>query len=161
MAIEELQELMAIDPSRSFEFADVNGLPCTRMKDALQTCMNVERSNVPLHSHEFDTTPQLSKLIEILTRTDYVNWSNKGVMVLVLLKQRETAFKIKNMLNSHDAIEILQLNVEAVVGHGSTSGTEQGMSVAQQKKILENMQKKLYHIVVATAVAEEGIDIPE
>jgi ERCC4-related helicase len=35
------------------------------------------------------------------------------------------------------------------------------MSVAQQKKILENMQKKQYHIVVATAVAEEGIDIPE
>jgi hypothetical protein len=65
MAIEELQELMAIDPSTSFEFADVNGLPCTRMKDALQTCMNVERSNVPLHSHEFDTSPQLSKLIEI------------------------------------------------------------------------------------------------
>jgi ERCC4-related helicase len=27
------------------------------------------------------------------------------------------------------------------------------MSVAQQKKILENMQKKQYHIVVATAVA--------
>jgi endoribonuclease Dicer len=161
MAIEELQELMAIDPATSFEFADVNGLPCTRMKDALQTCMNVERSSVPLHSHEFDTSPQLSKLIEIVTRTDYVNWSNKGVMVLVLVKKRETAFKIKNMLNSHDAIEKLQLNVEAVVGHGSTSGTEQGMSVAQQKKILENMQKKQYHIVVATAVAEEGIDIPE
>jgi len=82
-------------------------------------------------------------------------------MVLVLVKQRETAFKIKNMLNSHDAIEKLQLNVEAVVGHGSTSGTEQGMSVAQQKQVLENMQKKLYHIVVATAVAEEGVDIPE
>lgn len=161
MAVEELQELMAIDPSTNFEFARMNGLPCARMEDALHTCMNVEGPHMSLLSQEMELSPHLSKLVEIVTRPEYVNWSSREAMVLVLVKQRETAFKMKNMLQSHDAIRKLQLNIEAVVGHGTTSGTEQGMTVARQKKVLEDMKKRLCHIVVATSVAEEGVDIPE
>ncbi|XP_052066353.1 uncharacterized protein LOC127705998 [Mytilus californianus] len=161
MAIEELQELMAAEPSANFEFAEAILLPCTRIKDALQTCMNVEGPNLSLQNPDLDTSPQLSKLVEIVTRPDYVNWSNKDAMVLVLVKQRETAFKMKQLLRSHDSIQKLQLKVEAVVGHGTTSGTEQGMTVAQQKQILDDMKRKAIDIVVATSVAEEGVDIPE
>ncbi|XP_063400411.1 uncharacterized protein LOC134685007 [Mytilus trossulus] len=161
MAIEELQELMAADPCANFEFAEAILLPCTRIKDALQTCMNVEGPYLSLQNQDSDTSPQLSKLVEIVTRQDYVNWSNKDAMVLVLVKQRETAFKMKQLLRSHDSIQKLQLKVEAVVGHGTTSGTEQGMTVAQQRQILDDMKRKIIDIVVATSVAEEGVDIPE
>lgn len=162
LAIEELQELMSHDPNANFEFAKKYGLPCTRVQEALDSVMQVESSvfSLPLNN-EVDSSSQLDKLVEVISRTDYVNWSSKEAMVLVLVKQRDTAYKMKRLLQGSDVIKKLQLKVEAVVGHGNTSGTEQGMTVAQQKTVLENMKKKEYQIVVATSVAEEGIDIPE
>jgi len=51
--------------------------------------------------------------------------------------------------------------LSALVGHGTTSGTEPGMKVSHQKGVLDNIREHKYNIVVATSVAEEGIDIPE
>jgi ERCC4-related helicase len=51
--------------------------------------------------------------------------------------------------------------VSALVGHGTTSGTDPGMKVSHQKGVLDNIREHKYNIVVATSVAEEGIDIPE
>lgn len=162
MAIEELQELFTQDPNTNFEFAEKYGLPCKGVIDALHTIMQVENSSLSIVlNNETDASPQLHKLVDIISRKDYIDWKSKEAMVLVLVKQRDTAYKMKRLLQANKYVQELQLKIEAVVGHGNTSGTEVGMTVAQQKTVLENMKKKAYHIVVATSVAEEGIDIPE
>jgi endoribonuclease Dicer len=82
-------------------------------------------------------------------------------LVLILVKERGSAFEIEEILRSQVDLRTAERGVSALVGHGTTSGTDPGMKVSHQKGVLDNIREHKYNIVVATSVAEEGIDIPE
>ena len=81
-------------------------------------------------------------------------------MALVLVRRREYAMTLTDWLESCDAIRRLDLRVTRLVGHGAGK-SDGGMSVKQQEKILTNIREHKYDVIVATSVAEEGLDIPE
>ncbi|CAC5376403.1 unnamed protein product [Mytilus coruscus] len=81
-------------------------------------------------------------------------------LILILVKERGSAFKMNELLQDK-ILSVCKGGVSALVGHGTTSGKEPGMKVSHQKVILDNIRQHKYNIVVATSVAEEGIDIPE
>ena len=81
-------------------------------------------------------------------------------MALVLVRRREYAMTLTDWLESCDAIRGLDLRVTRLVGHGAGK-SDGGMSVKQQEKILTNIREHKYDVIVATSVAEEGLDIPE
>ena len=73
---------------------------------------------------------------------------------MVLVRRREYALKVKEYLAE------LGLRITRLVGHG-VGRTDGGMAVKEQDKILHNIRQHEYDVIVATSVAEEGLDIPE
>lgn len=164
----EMQELMATNLNRDFDFAKQIGLPCEHILRTLEMHLSMQKSN--LYSAEHTTQPEMSSSVKCLIKQliygNYVQWSgtsdrsDRQPLALVLVKQRSTATSLNETLKSHPEITQRNLAVEKMVGHGAGSA-ERGMTVPQQRKTLDDIKDHKYQIVIATAVAEEGIDLPE
>ncbi|KAK3593951.1 hypothetical protein CHS0354_040685 [Potamilus streckersoni] len=155
VAMEELQELNSVS-SGSFQFARENNLPCSKFLTLLEMDMKDIDFKKESNLH------QIVRLVCELTNPDNIAWQSgdQNMMALVLVKERRTAHKIQKILEFNGQIQELGLKVVCVVGHGSGTA-DGGMRVNQQKKVLEEIKNHVYQIVVATSVAEEGLDLPE
>ncbi|NYT04704.1 MAG: DEAD/DEAH box helicase family protein [Candidatus Methanofastidiosa archaeon] len=94
--------------------------------------------------------PKLSKLYEIV-----VNEANKGKTIIIFSHYRDTTMRIVKELSKFEG-----LNVERFVGQASKKG-DVGLSQKKQKEIIERFRLGEFNVLVATSVAEEGLDIPE
>lgn len=157
-----LQELKDIQKTEfNFDFAQRLGLPVAPLKQILSGhteslgALNEEGSQAAVDIH-------VKRLIEELTATDDVHWTTSGKSVsLVLVKQRSTAQQITKVLQNSLRMKHLGLNTTYVVGHGGSGAMDIGMNVKQQKRVLEDIKQFKFQVVIATSVAEEGVDWPE
>ena len=94
--------------------------------------------------------PKLSKLYEIVA-----NNVSEGKNLIVFSHYRDTTIRIVNELKKIDGVK-----VERFVGQASKRGDE-GLSQKKQKEIIEKFRLGEFNVLVATSVAEEGLDIPE
>jgi Fanconi anemia group M protein len=94
--------------------------------------------------------PKLSKLYEIVT-----NEVNKGKNLIIFSHYRDTTMRIVKELSKFEGV-----NVERFVGQASKKG-DVGLSQKKQKEIIERFRLGEFNVLVATSVAEEGLDIPE
>lgn len=162
-AVDELNELMDQDPNHNFEFAKRILLNPDNLLSEIEKIKQKERDHLQT---SLDTTdcPHSSKiyaLVQTLLNSDYIDWTQEKPMSLVLVKERATAIKISKILQEQKDIVKMGLKVTHLVGHGGGSGGGDGMAVQQQRKTLHSIKNHKYQIVIATSVAEEGIDIPE
>lgn len=83
-------------------------------------------------------------------------------IALVLVRTRKTADVLSKLLRCSPSLVKRQMSVALVVGHGS-GGTDGGvgMTVQQQARTLQNIAQRQYNVIVATSVAEEGVDLPQ
>ncbi|KAL3841905.1 hypothetical protein ACJMK2_019994 [Sinanodonta woodiana] len=155
VAMEELKELKSTS-SGNFQFARDNNLPCSKFLTLIEMDMKDTDFKKESNLH------QIVRLVCELTNPDNIAWQsgNQNMMALVLVKERRTAHKIQKILEFNGQIKELGLKVACVVGHGS-GAADGGMRVNQQKRVLEEIKNHVYQIVVATSVAEEGLDLPE
>lgn len=161
-AVEELDELMALDVNFNFDFAKENNLDPDNLQSVIRLVRNDERISLPGPINpETQHSSKIVALIHTILNKNNIDWTQENPMTLVLVKERITASKISKILQEQDDIKRMGLRVTHLVGHGGGSGEGGGMAVNQQKKILRDIKHHKYHIVVATSVAEEGIDIPE
>lgn len=75
--------------------------------------------------------------------------------ILVFTGNRDTAEELTEFYNDHDKI-----NAHKFVGQKNTD-TSTGMTQAEQKEVIEEFSAGEYDVLVATSIAEEGLDIPE
>jgi Helicase conserved C-terminal domain len=47
------------------------------------------------------------------------------------------------------------------IGQGNKGSGEKGMKQAEQKKLVADFKAGLFNVMVATCIAEEGLDIPQ
>ncbi|XP_064634892.1 uncharacterized protein LOC135492377 isoform X2 [Lineus longissimus] len=92
-----------------------------------------------------------------------VEWNAFGPMekrpiVMVIVRERKVAKLLATLLQSNSDVQARGLNVEYIVGHGDGNV---GMSVSRQRRMLEETWQHKYQVLVATSVAEEGLDLPE
>lgn len=161
-AVEELDELMALDVNFNFDFAKENNLAPDNLQSVIRLVRKDEKISLPGSINpEYQHSSKIVALIQTILNHDNIDWTQENPMTLVLVKERITASKISKILQEQDDIKRMGLKVTHLVGHGGGSGEGGGMAVNQQKKILRDIKHHKYHIVVATSVAEEGIDIPE
>ncbi len=95
--------------------------------------------------------PKLDKLREILGKFFSTRPSARAI---VFTQYRDTAARIVDALSDVP-------NVRAVrfVGQASRDG-DRGLSQREQKAVLDAFRRGDYNVLVATSVAEEGLDIP-
>lgn len=160
-AVEELDELMALDVNFNFDFAKENNLDPDNLQSVIRLVRKEKISLPGSINPETQHSSKIVALIHTILNKNNIDWTQENPMTLVLVKERITASKISKILQEQDDIKKMGLKVTHLVGHGGGSGEGGGMAVNQQKKILRDIKHHKYHIVVATSVAEEGIDIPE
>ncbi len=94
--------------------------------------------------------PKLSKLYELVIKE-----VSNGKNLIIFSHYRDTTMRIVKELEKFEKIK-----VERFVGQASKRGDE-GLSQKKQKEIIERFRSGEFNVLVATSVAEEGLDIPE
>jgi len=74
--------------------------------------------------------------------------------IIVFSQYRDSAQKIVDILNDIEGVRAIRF-----VGQSSKLG-DKGLTQKNQKEILEKFRNQEYNILVATSIAEEGLDIP-
>ena len=95
--------------------------------------------------------PKLGKIIELVENEKNKNEKNK---LIIFTQFRDTAKTISDNLNKIEGI-----NAEVFVGQANKNGT--GLSQKKQKEIIQKFSRGEINTIVATSIAEEGLDIPE
>jgi Fanconi anemia group M protein len=103
--------------------------------------------------------PKLEKLIEIIKEQVNKNPSSK---IIIFTQYRETVNKITEILNKVDKIKSSSFVGQAkkVHGTGKTAKTT-GLNQKEQREIISKFSSGEINVLVATSIAEEGLDIPE
>ncbi|MCD6414308.1 MAG: DEAD/DEAH box helicase [Candidatus Diapherotrites archaeon] len=89
--------------------------------------------------------PKMAKLVEIIKR--------EGKQGIVFTHYRSSASEVEKLLNENG------IRAKRFIGQTSREG-EKGFSQAEQLEIINQFRKGNYQILVATAIGEEGLDIP-
>lgn len=95
-------------------------------------------------------TPKLEKLKELVQ--EELN-ANSIAKIIIFTQFRDSAEEIVKAINS------LQLKNQIFVGQAKKNGL--GFSQKEQKEILDKFREGEFNILIATSVAEEGLDIPK
>lgn len=90
--------------------------------------------------------PKLDVLRELILK-------EKNNKIIVFSQYRDTASKIHKELSEQN------INCKIFVGQAKKGNT--GLTQKKQKEILDEFRNGLFNVLIATSVAEEGIDIPK
>lgn len=99
--------------------------------------------------------PKINKLISII-KEEMELFSNKKIIIFT--HYRETAELVKKIL-IYELSDSEQLKIEKFIGQ-TTKIDDFGFSQTEQIKILDEFRRDNINILIATSVAEEGLDIP-
>jgi Fanconi anemia group M protein len=101
-----------------------------------------------LHERGIDH-PKLNVLREIVRETIQ---NNKFAKMIIFTQYRDTAVKIKQELD--------KINVLSGVFVGQAKKKTTGLSQKQQIEMLDEFRDGMFNVLIATSVAEEGLDVP-
>jgi len=136
--IEKSLKKMAAEGSRGHK-SILNDPYFIQAKMELKNCLAVENPKVR----------ELAKILEEQLK------AKPETRVIIFTQYRDTVNMIVKALQRCPT-----LRVERFVGQGEREG-DPGMSQEQQREILEKLRSGEINILVATSIAEEGLDIPE
>lgn len=100
--------------------------------------------------------PKLNKLKEIVKNQFE---QNKNSKIIIFAQFRETVRTISEELNKLDGIIADNFVGQAIKSHGK--GKTTGLKQSEQKAMIKKFSSGQINILVATSIAEEGLDIPE
>jgi Fanconi anemia group M protein len=95
--------------------------------------------------------PKIKEIIKIV-RNEFIQ--NANSKIIIFTQFRESANIISKNLN-----KLGKIKSKVFVGQAKKNGV--GLSQKEQKKIIEEFKNNKINVLVATCIAEEGLDIPE
>lgn len=151
----ELLESQGIKPLHSY-FKKLQYESLTSKVKAVKNLMldpNFKSAHVlteELAEQEFQH-PKLLKLKEIVD--DVIKKEGKEEKLIIFTQFRDSAEAVVGLLNE------MEVKNHIFVGQAKKNGL--GFSQKKQKEILDKFRKAEFNVLVATSVAEEGLDIPK
>ncbi|MCI4368797.1 MAG: DEAD/DEAH box helicase family protein [Thermoplasmata archaeon] len=98
--------------------------------------------------------PKLEALGELVEAT-LARPSERPAKVLVFAQYRDTIQGIQNDLTARGLV------VERFVGQSTRDASDKGMNQKEQAKVLSGFRAGRFPVLVASSVAEEGLDVPD
>jgi len=136
--IEKSLKRMAMEGSRGHK-SILNDPLFIEARKALRSCMVAQN-------------PKVNELVKVLEAQLQAKPDSR---LIVFTQYRDTVNALIKALNNNS-----KLKVERFVGQGEREG-DPGMSQEQQREVLEKLRSGETNVLVATSIAEEGLDIPE
>ena len=102
--------------------------------------------------------PTLVKMEDRLTYTFKRNPKSEGI---VFVRTREQAEAIHDWISESNFAELLGLRSSMLLGHKRPEDKGPSMSDEEQKMIVDGFKSGIYNLLIATSVAEEGLDIKQ
>jgi Fanconi anemia group M protein len=136
--IEKSLKRMAMEGSRGHK-SILNDPLFIEARKALRNCMTAEN-------------PKVKELIKVLEGQLQAKPDSR---LIVFTQYRDTVNAMLKALNNNS-----RLKVERFVGQGEREG-DPGMTQEQQREVLEKLRCGEANVLIATSIAEEGLDIPE
>jgi len=165
-AYNELAILLKADYIGSFVHAQEAGLPCAELESLVCGYVKAENKDqyteMQVDSDDIESTKSSATYIQLVHELEtWWDCCNDGKqMALVLVRKRRTARLLCELLTSSPSLQKRDMSIVFIAGHGS-GGCDAGMTVQQQARTLQDIQRGKHNVIVATAVAEEGVDLPE
>ncbi|MBT4376788.1 DEAD/DEAH box helicase [archaeon] len=124
-------------------------------KGVVRLVANPEFNQAFAYTHEILTNgkehPKVEKIVEIISREKNLN---KNLKIIIFTQFRDSASLISKRIN-----KIENIKSKVFVGQAKKEGV--GLSQKEQKQMIEEFSDGTINILVATCIAEEGLDIPE
>lgn len=95
--------------------------------------------------------PKINEIIKIIS---HQLGKNKNSKIIVFTHYRDTSKRVDEVLNQIDGV-----NAVRFIGQADRPN-DKGLTQKDQIRIIEKFKKSEYNVLVATSVAEEGLDIP-
>ena len=100
--------------------------------------------------------PKLERLKEVVS-TQFIKEPNSRIIIFAQF--RETVRKISELMNKIKGVKATIFVGQAIKNPNEASRT--GLNQKEQKEIVEKFRSGEINVLVATSIAEEGLDIPE
>ncbi|KAF9358444.1 Dicer-like protein 1 [Mortierella sp. AD094] len=110
----------------------------------------------PLECKEDYLSPKVLKLIQLL-RVAAEGMSNEFCGI-VFVQRRDTATALCLLLQELECVQGY-LRVQVLAGHRDDNDKILRMTMREQTEIISNFRSNIYNLLIATSVAEEGLDI--
>ncbi|XP_048258536.1 probable ATP-dependent RNA helicase DHX58 isoform X2 [Haliotis rufescens] len=104
--------------------------------------------------------PNLKVLAKTLT--EMLDSKGSDSRAIIFVRTRATCYALTNWLNEDDKIDPQLKDLKAMAFTGAGANEEEGgMTQNEQDKVISKFKSGQVKLIVATSVAEEGLDIPE
>jgi len=161
-AYNELAILLKPDYVANFSRAEDARLPCAGLKCLVSGYLEAENKWTAVRDDDVVESVKKSATYMQLVN-ELVEWLDSRCepgVALVLVRRRSTARVLSALLGTCQSLVSRRISVVHVVGHGA-GGDDAGMTVHQQQCTLHDIRQGHYNVIVATSVAEEGVDLPD
>jgi ERCC4-related helicase len=111
-------------------------------------------AEVFLASTKRPSHPKLDALVDLVRET-LARASERPTRILVFAQYRDTIGGI------HELLEAQGWTVGRFVGQATRDADDKGMSQKEQARVLDGFRAGAFPILVASSVAEEGLDVPD
>ncbi len=107
-----------------------------------------------LRSSKEPSHPKLDALVDLVTET-LARPRDHPARVLVFAQYRDTVLSIQSTLEGQG------LSVGRFVGQATRDPEDKGMNQKEQARVLDGFRAGAFPVMVASSVAEEGLDVPD
>lgn len=131
-----------------------------------QSNNNIEQNSVTGNDQEVNNVAP-SKMTRSERRLKYSALCDDGKALcgLIFVQQRIIAYLLSEWLSMLKELhpDFTFLSPSYIIGHGKTNSGAKSilMGFQKQEEVLQKFRTKIYNLVVATSVVEEGMDIPK
>ena len=149
MDLQQQDAIMELENYRGFPEEDEKATPYERdvkhrMKALLEKLKMLRPSENPL----------LENMMETLRDTFHEKPTSRAIL---FIRTKKHAYSVQNWVFKHPELQALKPDV--ITGHTRETGS--GMTQVEQEEVMDRFRKGQTNLLIATSVAEEGLDVPE
>lgn len=117
----------------------------------------VDPIEFPRNPDIFDQSLFSPKVAELIRLLQFTSERIPDFCCIIFVERRHTAKALQTLIASLDRLK--DIRCESLTGHGSTEEGDVQMTFGDQNKIIQKFRSGELNLLIATNVAEEGLDI--